>query len=130
MSATPPDDPNLPPGDAAGGGNESDRTIVRPRPGARIGAQAPAMAPPPAAAAPAPAASADAGTDALDAGALRVGDNAIVAAARPLLAIVAQIRTLARHPDPAALKEQLTAGVRAFEAELGTRGMAREKTIA
>lgn len=100
---------------------ESDRTIVRPRPGARAGAAAG-----PALRAGMPAVS----SDPLDERVLRFGHNPLLAAAHPILVVAAQIRTLAAHPDPDLLKQQLTSAIRGFETECGKSGITRENTIA
>jgi type VI secretion system protein ImpK len=57
-------------------------------------------------------------------------DNPILRHAYKLLAIVQQIRSLAQHPNPGALKEQLTAGIRDFENQIRKEGVATEKVIA
>ena len=84
---------------------ESERTVVRPRPGARAGSAAPV---PPPIADPTPAQTAPD----LRAGASLeplppVGDNPLLRCARPLLAVVPQIRGTLEHPDPASLKLSL-----------------------
>ena len=107
---------------------ESERTVVRPRPGARAGSASPVPPPIPE---PTPAQSAPD----LRAGASLeplppVGDNPLLRCAQPLLAVVPQIRHTLEHPDPASLKESLSGGVRKFENDAAQAGVPREAIIA
>ena len=100
-----------------------ERTIVRPRHGAHPRAQS---AP---AAWPERAASGPTGTP-LDESARRVGDNPLLWQLEPLLAAASRLRRLATHPDPAALREQLTGALRAFEREASAAGVGRDRIVA
>ncbi|QHJ00970.1 DotU family type VI secretion system protein [Xylophilus rhododendri] len=110
----------------------SDRTIIKPsagRPradapagnapagGGGGGAAAPQM--PPSRDAPLP-------MDAL----MATNLNPLVAAAAPLLAAAPRVRTTARHPNPAGLKEALAEGVRKFESQARAQGLPNEQVIA
>ena len=107
----------------------SDRTVIKPS-----GGRAPRAAGAAEAAASAPAAGiAGAGArdvplamDALMAASL----NPLVAAAAPLLTAAPRIRTTARHPNPAALKDALAEGIRKFEAQARAEGLPNEQVIA
>jgi type VI secretion system protein ImpK len=92
--------------------DDSDRTqIIRPVPGGR-----PRVAPAPAAGAPppsqpvAPAAAASGPSDAV-----RVGNSPLLAAAAPLLQLLARLRNTLSQPDSGALRERAVAEVRRFE---------------
>ena len=78
---------------------DSDRTIIRPRPGGRA----------PADPSPTPA------FRGLDDRLPLVGLNPILRAAAPLLAAIQRLRGQANHPDPDGLRRALTEGVRDFE---------------
>jgi len=95
---------------------ESERTVVRPRPGAR-GAPPPA-APAPEAAGPPPEP------------AKIPGASPLLACAQPLLSLVPQLRATPGVADPAALKESLAAGVRTFEKAAHKAGVAHETIVA
>ena len=100
----------------------SDRTVIKPSAGR---AERPAAAAPE----PGPAAAgrdAPLAMDALMAASL----NPLVAAASPLLAAAPRIRTTARHPNPAGLKDALAEGVRKFEAQARAQGLPNEQVIA
>src|SRR5262245_18676001 len=58
------------------------------------------------------------------------GLNPLVAAANPLLNAVPQLRATLNHPNPAALRDQLAAAIRPFEARAKASGVAPEKVIA
>lgn len=60
---------------------------------------------------------------------LKIG-NLILAAAHDLLVMGPEIRSLASHPDPAGLKEQLTLNVRQFEQRMHAANVSREHIIA
>ncbi len=98
---------------------DPERTIVRPRPGGRAGSAAAAPDLPDLDPGPA---------DALDPA--RALANPLLACAQPLLSLVAQLRATASHPDPAALKESLTQGVRTFELAAQRADLPRETIIA
>ncbi len=109
---------------------ESDRTVIKPSAGrgARPGAApAPAASPmPQAAASPAPLPEA-APLPELPAVA---GFNPLLQAAAPLLGAAPRIRTMSRHPNPAALRAALVEGVRQFEAAARSAGLPNEQVIA
>jgi type VI secretion system protein ImpK len=105
----------------------SDKTVIKPTGGR---AAKPPTGPE---SGPAPAATAAAGgrdvplaMEALMAGSL----NPLVAAAAPLLTAAPRIRTTARHPNPAGLKEALAEGIRKFEAQARSEGLPNEQVIA
>lgn len=108
------------------GSGDSDRTILRPTPGGRRGQAAPA--PPPAApqqpyAQPAPAA----GQPMPAPGALpdlSGGLNPLTSAATTLLALIAQLRDSASHPDPENLFQHVSQEVQQFEAAARSRNEA------
>ena len=114
----------------------SDRTVIKPSAGraARPAGGGPeGAAPPPgagAAAAAAPAANmgkeAPLAMDAI----MSSSVNPLVAAAAPLLAAGPRMRTTARHPNPAGLKDALAEGVRKFEAQARAQGLANEQVVA
>ena len=56
--------------------------------------------------------------------------NPLVAAAAPLLSAAPRIRTTARHPNPAGLKQALSEGVQKFEAQARAQGIPNEQVIA
>lgn len=94
---------------------ENERTIVRPRPGGRSPASVPVH---------------DAGAGADEEIGRYAGGNALLRCAQPLLALVPQLRASAEHPDPAALRESLSEGVREFERAAQRADVSREATIA
>src|SRR5512139_1984442 len=98
---------------------DPDATIAIPTPGRRRDADAPVL---PAA----PAAGSEAA--AIDPGTLG-GLNSLVAAANPILAVVAQIRHALKHPNPEGLRANLLRGIASFEATARADGT-REETIA
>jgi type VI secretion system protein ImpK len=98
---------------------DPEATIAIPTPGRRRDAESPALP-----AAPAPGSEAAA----MDTAALG-GINPLVAAANPVLAVVAQIRHALRHPDPAGLRASLAQSIDAFEATARASG-AGEDTVA
>ncbi|MGE0801679.1 MAG: type VI secretion system protein TssL, long form [Lautropia sp.] len=120
----------------------SPRNGVRPRPGARAANPVPdpfaatafGSALPPAAGSPPPAAAAayPASHDA-DPGLpvhWAATGNPLVDAAHPLLALITQIRGSARHPDPAALREELARAVARFEQDAAAGGAPRDAIVA
>lgn len=99
---------------------EAERTVVRPRPGARSLPSSP---------------------PAFDAAASQAEDsdlrwspdsarNPLLACAQPLLTLVSQLRTTAVQPDPARLRDSLTDGVRAFENAAHQAGIPRDTIVA
>ncbi|MBQ0946251.1 DotU family type VI secretion system protein [Ideonella sp. 4Y16] len=107
----------------------SDRTVIKPAAGrgARPGTPADPGAP-----APAAATTAAGGRDApmaMDA-LMTASLNPLVAAAVPLLAAAPRVRTTARHPNPAGLKESLAEGIRKFETQARAQGLPNEQVIA
>ncbi|SPB18852.1 membrane protein [Caballeronia novacaledonica] len=108
-------------------GFESDQTMIKPNPGARRrgaggGNTEGAFA------AGAPAGSEQRAFDAAFAGGGAV--NSLVAACAPLLQLAPRIRTMSACADPAALRDSLAAGVRRFEDEARTNGIAAEQVTA
>jgi type VI secretion system protein ImpK len=57
------------------------------------------------------------------------GLNPLVAAANPLLNIVAQLRGTIQHPDPSGLREFLAQNIRAFESRAKSAGVAPERVV-
>ena len=57
-------------------------------------------------------------------------DNPLIDAAHPLLAIITQLRGSAQHPDPAGLREDLARAVATFEQAAGAAGASHESIIA
>src|SRR4051812_26018802 len=108
----------------------SDRTVIKPSAGraSRAGAAAPDAPSAGTAAGPAVATGRDAplAMDAL----MTASVNPLVAAAAPLLAAGPRIRTTARHPNPAGLKDALAEGVRKFEAQARAQGLPNEQVVA
>lgn len=100
---------------------DSDRTIIMPSPGGRA----------PLSARPGSSDSAKA-SDAVSAGSvsLGVGLNPLLAAANSLLAVVPQLRVTLQHPDPQALRDELSRSIRTFEQAARAAGIASEKIIA
>lgn len=67
------------------------------------------------------------GSDALTAGAWR--DNALVAAANPLLNAIPQIRQSVSHPDPAGLRQRLIEEIQRFEVRSQSAGLSYEVIV-
>ncbi len=102
---------------------ESDRTIIKPSAGrgaraAADGAQAAAPSAPMAAPAGPPEAPTVAGL------------NPLLQAAAPLLALAPRLRTMARHPDPAALRVSLVEAIKRFEAAVRALGVPNQEVVA
>jgi type VI secretion system protein ImpK len=93
-----------------------DRTIIMPTPGGRAAPPRPA----------APPERAEVG----DVPAVTGGLNPLVAAANPLLNVVAQVRGSVQHANPAALRDSLVRGMREFEARARAAGASTEQVIA
>lgn len=100
--------------------SDTDKTVIRPNPGGR---RSPApVTPGPGPVTPASTAAAPpAGThpqqtgQQVSIGAAMTGMNPLNAAASPLFLLVARIRNRAQHADPAQLRENVIAEIRAFE---------------
>jgi type VI secretion system protein ImpK len=109
----------------------SDRTVIKPSAGRAPRAGVPASDQP-AAGAAGGAAPMAAGREApLSMDALMTASlNPLVAAAAPLLAAGPRVRTTARHPNPAGLKDALADGVRKFEAQARANGLPNEQVVA
>ena len=113
----------------------SDRTVIKPSAGRapRAGSAAPDAAGGVGAGAGAgTAAPATSGRDAplaMDA-LMSTSINPLVAAAAPLLAAGPRVRTTARHPNPAGLKDALADGIRKFEAQARAQGLPNEQVVA
>lgn len=103
---------------------ESDRTVIKPsagrgaRPGAAAAPAAPAATRPAAVAPPLPELPAYASL------------NPLVQAAAPLLSAAPRLRATLRHPDPAALREQLVESVKRFESVARAQGLPNEQVVA
>lgn len=104
---------------------ESDRTIIKPSAGR--GAR-PGAAPPPAA--PATAARPAAAAPPMPELPAHASLNPLVQAAAPLLSAAPRLRATLRHPNPAALREQLVESVKRFESVARARGLPNEQVVA
>lgn len=107
-------------------GFESERTVIKPNAGRVARPAAPQGG------APGPAPVAPEGREAplaLDA-LMTASLNPLVSAAAPLLNAAPRIRTTARHPNPAGLKDALAEGIRKFEAQARSEGLPNEQVIA
>ncbi|GAC1412744.1 MAG: DotU family type VI secretion system protein [Burkholderiaceae bacterium] len=98
---------------------ESDRTFIMPTPGGR-------SAPPQLGRAPPPGHAVFPATQPPETSGL----NPLLAAANPLLDIVAQLRRTLQHPDPTGLRDFLAQGIKTFEARAHTAGVRSETIIA
>ena len=109
----------------------SDRTVIKPSAGRapRAGSAAPEAAAGAGASAAAPATSGRDAPLAMDA-LMSTSINPLVAAAAPLLAAGPRVRTTARHPNPAGLKDALADGIRKFEAQARAQGLPNEQVVA
>jgi len=98
---------------------DSDRTVIRPAPGGRrppaSSGPAQGFAPSPAFPASSPASVAAAVVTGEGAERLIFGGGALMAAAAPLLQLLARLRNTASQPDPADLRERAIRAVQAFE---------------
>jgi len=102
---------------------DDDHTVIRPMPGGRRLPSAPVAPAPsqePEAPGDLPTAPAARATDA------RLGLNPLVAAATPLLALMARLRDTPRGPDPAALRERAIEALGRFGVEARASGVAAE----
>jgi type VI secretion system protein ImpK len=108
---------------------ESDRTVIKPSAGrgARPGA-APATAP--GAAPPAAAARSTSAELPLPELPPHASLNPLVQAAAPLLSAAPRLRATLRHPNPAALREQLVESVKRFESLARAQGLPNEQLVA
>lgn len=102
---------------------DDDRTIIRPAPGGRRAAPPPAAAPaaPPAAAAPAAAPAGEAVDIA------QPGLAPLLAAAQPLLQLLARLRNTLNQPDQADLRERAVRALRRFEQAAREGGVPMEQ---
>ena len=109
----------------------SDRTVIKPSAGRapRAGSAAPEAAGGAGASAAAPATSGRDAPLAMDA-LMSTSINPLVAAAAPLLAAGPRVRTTARHPNPAGLKDAIADGIRKFEAQARAQGLPNEQVVA
>ena len=101
---------------------ESDRTVIKPSAG-----RGPRSGQAPAAAAPAAAPRVEAMSAELSAAA---GMNPLVQAAAPLLAMAPRLRVMARHPDPAGLRNSLVEAVKRFESTVRAQGLPNDQVVA
>jgi type VI secretion system protein ImpK len=109
------------------GSGDSDRTILRPTPGGRRGPAAPTPAPPPQQlpmGQPQQPAYGQPVQPQMPGGLpdLSGGVNPLSAAATTLLALIAQLRDSASHPDPQALFQHVSQEIQQFEANARNRG--------
>ena len=104
-------------------GFESDRTIIKPSAGRGARAAVDVAQP----AAPSAPMAAPAGLPETPAVA---GLNPLVQAAAPLLALGPRLRTMARHPDPAALRMSLVEAIKRFEAAVRAMGVPNQEVVA
>jgi type VI secretion system protein ImpK len=109
----------------------SDRTVIKPSAGRapRAASAAPEAAGAAGAGPVAPTASGRDAPLAMDA-LMTTSINPLVAAAAPLLAAGPRVRTTARHPNPAGLKDALADGIRKFEAQARAQGLPNEQVLA
>jgi type VI secretion system protein ImpK len=110
----------------------SDRTVIKPSAGRAPATGGPAAGGAPAGGGGAAAPQAPVGKEvplALDA-MMASGLNPLVAAAVPLLVAAPRVRTTARHPNPAALRESLAEGIKKFEAQARAQGLPNEQVVA
>jgi type VI secretion system protein ImpK len=98
--------------------DDSDRTVIRPAPGGRR-APAPPMEAAPAEAAPIPV---QAGAEALS-----MGGSPLLAAATPLLQLLARLRNTRNMPDAGELRERAVQALRRFEADARAAGIPIEQ---
>jgi type VI secretion system protein ImpK len=110
------------------GSGDSDRTILRPTPGGRRGPAAPAPTPPQQPYAQQPPASVQPAMQAALPD-LSGGLNPLTAAATTLLALIAQVRDSATHPDPESLFQHVSREVQQFEVAARTRGEAADTIL-
>lgn len=107
---------------------ESDRTVIKPSAGR--GARPGAVPPPAASAAPNTAARPAAAAPPLPELPAHASLNPLVQAAAPLLSAAPRLRATLRHPNPAALRDQLVESVKRFESVARARGLPNEQVVA
>lgn len=107
---------------------DTDKTVIRPNPGGRLGmvppmegAFQPAHVPAPAAPAGIPGQPEDSATEPLSQSA--TGFNPLVAAASALFMLVGRIRNRAQHSDPGRLRDSVVKEIRAFETHATQAGL-------
>jgi type VI secretion system protein ImpK len=105
--------------------DDSERTVIRPVPGGRRPATAPpgGAAPPPEAGAAVAGAAAPIGEGTET---LAIGVNPLVAAAAPLLQLLARLPNTINHPDPGELRERAVRAIHSFEQRTRDLGLPRE----
>ncbi len=120
-------------------GDDDGRTVIMPPPGGRRRGGAAAGAPPPGMpdldppppappAARPPATAGDLASDNLE-GLEGVGENPLLRAAAPVLALIAQLRTVADVADVPALRQRLIATIDGFESRLRSGGVEPETIV-
>lgn len=102
-------------------GNDSDRTIMRPRPGGRGPRPASGDGQTERRSVPQPAAGAQI---------VGAGMNPLVAAATPLFSLVGQLRNTLTHPDIASLHSHVSQEIMNFEADARDKGEPAESILA
>jgi type VI secretion system protein ImpK len=102
--------------------DDSERTVIRPVPGGRRAAE-PASAPAPG---PAPEPRGPAPLPDGAAGDMAVGLTPLVAAAVPLLQLLARLRNTLNQPDPGDLRERAVAAMREFDRSARETGVSLE----
>lgn len=103
---------------------DADRTIIMPSPRGRVPPSS--RSNPPDASRP----TSDASVETTPSKLFGSGLNPLLAAANALLVIVPQLRTTLQHPNPQALRDDLTQSIRTFEQTARLAGIASEKIIA
>ena len=107
------------------GGDQDERTVIRPTPGRRPAPDATIAAPPPAAMPASNGRSPQSEADAKQA-LSAAGTNAIVAAASPILALCVRLRSSASHPDVPGLRQRMIGEIRTFEERVFQLGLNQE----
>ena len=105
--------------------DDNERTVVRPVPGGRRAAPSPVPAEGPQ---PTPSGQFDRAAPLSGEGAesVAMGVNPLVAAAAPLLQLLARLPNTLRHPDPGELRERAVRAVHTFEERARELGLPRE----
>jgi len=120
-------------GDLMGGGDDDDKTVLRPRPGAGGGDDDRTVLRPTPGRRGAGAASRAAPRRALperEIAAVGSGLNPLVDAATSLFSLVCRLRNTASHPDVAGLRQHVVHEVKSFDAAARNAGVATEMVIA
>jgi type VI secretion system protein ImpK len=106
------------------GDSDSDRTILRPTPGGRRGSQQPPTQQPTPPPQQPPAYGQQPASSGQPAGLVDIsgGLNPLTSAATTLLALIAQLRDSASHPDPESLFQHVSREVQQFEAAARSKG--------